>query len=71
MAIYKVMPISEELRDGILRSATTAELREIAQSQGMKTLRLSGLSKVLDGTTTIEEVRESHARLAAISSRSG
>src|SRR5437867_1224700 len=56
VAIYEVMPISDELRDGILRSVTTAELREIAQSQGMKTLRQSGLLKVLDGTTTIEEV---------------
>src|SRR5881392_2552515 len=56
VAIYEVMPISDELRDGILRSVTTAELRDIAQSQGMKTLRQSGLLKVLDGTTTIEEV---------------
>src|SRR5216117_1063691 len=43
VAIYEVMPISDELRDGILRSVTTEELREIAQSQGMKTLRQSGL----------------------------
>jgi len=56
VAIYEVMPISEELRDAILRNAPTAELREVAQSQGMKTLRQSGLLKVLDGTTTIEEV---------------
>jgi type IV pilus assembly protein PilB len=56
VAIYEVMPISDELRDAILRSATTAELHKIAQSQGMKSLRQSGLSKVLDGTTTIEEV---------------
>jgi type II secretory ATPase GspE/PulE/Tfp pilus assembly ATPase PilB-like protein len=34
----------------------TAELREIAQKQGMKTLRQSGLQKVLEGTTTVEEV---------------
>jgi type IV pilus assembly protein PilB len=56
VAIYECMPISDELRDAILRSATTAELHKIAQSQGMKSLRQSGLSKVLDGTTTIEEV---------------
>jgi type IV pilus assembly protein PilB len=56
VAIYEVMPITEELRDAILRSAPTAELREIAQSQGMKSLRQSGLIKVLDGTTTVEEV---------------
>jgi type IV pilus assembly protein PilB len=56
VAIYEVMPISEELRDAILRNAPTAEIREIAQSQGMKSLRQSGLAKVLDGTTTVEEV---------------
>ncbi|MGH7276283.1 MAG: GspE/PulE family protein, partial [Candidatus Rokuibacteriota bacterium] len=56
MAIYEVMPVSEELRDGILKNAPTAELRAMAQSQGMRTLRQSGLLKVLDGTTTIEEV---------------
>jgi type IV pilus assembly protein PilB len=56
VAIYEVMPISEPLRDMILRSASTAELREQAQKDGMKTLRQSGLMKVLEGTTTVEEV---------------
>ena len=56
IAIYEVMPISQELRDAILKSAPTAELREVAQAQGMKTLRQSGLQKVLDGTTTVDEV---------------
>src|SRR5436309_5033553 len=56
VAIYEVMPISEELKDAILRSATIAAIREIAQSQGMKTLRQAALLKVLAGTTSIEEV---------------
>ncbi len=56
VAIYEVMPISQELRDAILKGAPTAELREVAQAQGMKTLRQSGLLKVLDGTTTVDEV---------------
>src|SRR5574341_28421 len=56
VAIYEVMPITEELRDAILRGAPTAELRSLAQNQGMKTLRQSGLAKVLDGTTTAEEI---------------
>jgi type IV pilus assembly protein PilB len=56
IAIYEVMPISQELRDGILKSAPTAELREIAQAQGMKTLRQAGLQKVIEGTTTVDEV---------------
>ncbi len=56
VAIYEVMPIGETLRDMILKNAATAELREQAQRDGMKTLRQSGLTKVLEGTTTVEEV---------------
>jgi type IV pilus assembly protein PilB len=56
IALYEVMPVTQELRDGILKSAPTAELREIAQAQGMKTLRQAGLQKVIEGTTTVDEV---------------
>jgi type IV pilus assembly protein PilB len=56
IALYEVMPITQELRDAILRSVPTAELREIAQAQGMKTLRQAGLYKVIEGTTTVDEV---------------
>jgi len=56
VAIYEIMPISQEIRDLILKAAPTGELRQVAQRQGMKTLRQAGLLKVLDGTTTVEEV---------------
>src|SRR5215510_1590883 len=56
VAIYEVMPITEELRDLILKDASTAEIREIAQRAGMRSLRQAGLMKVIEGTTTIEEV---------------
>jgi len=56
VAIYEVMPISNEIRDLILRNATTNEILEAAASQGMKTLRQNALQKVIDGVTTIEEV---------------
>jgi type IV pilus assembly protein PilB len=56
VAIYEVMPITEALKDMILEEASTAELREQAQKEGMKTLRQAGLQKVLDGVTTVEEV---------------
>ena len=56
VAIYEVMPISNEIRDLILRNATTNEILEAAAAQGMKTLRQNGLQKVIDGVTTIEEV---------------
>jgi len=56
IAIYEVMPVGEELRDAILKNASTADLRSIAQSQGMRSLRQAGLMKIIEGTTTVEEV---------------
>jgi type IV pilus assembly protein PilB len=56
VAIYEVMPISEELRNLILKNAPTSDIREVALSQGMRTLRQNGLQKVIDGVTTVEEV---------------
>ena len=56
IAIYEVMPVTQEIRDLILRGAPTAEINEVAIGQGMKTLRESGLMKVIEGTTTVEEV---------------
>ena len=56
VALYEVMPITDELRTIILKGGQTAEIREMAQSQGMRTLRQAGLQKVLEGTTTVEEV---------------
>jgi type IV pilus assembly protein PilB len=56
VAIYEVMPITPEMRQLILKNAPSAEIRGLAQHQGMKTLRQAGLAKVLEGTTTPQEV---------------
>lgn len=53
---YEVMPITEEVRELILMGASTAEIKNQAISQGMKTLRQSGLTKILDGTTSVSEI---------------
>ena len=50
------MAIGEELRELILVGASGLELRRKAVDEGMITLRMSGLRKVKDGVTTIEEV---------------
>ena len=54
-AVYECMPITQEIRDLIIRSAQTAEIREVAISQGLKTLRQSSLLRALDGITSLEE----------------
>lgn len=56
IALYEVMPMSEELREFVLNGASTAEVRREAVRQGMMTLRDSGLLRMKEGVTTIEEV---------------
>ena len=56
VGLYEVMEITEELRELILVGASAPELRRKAIDDGMITLRRSGLMKVMDGVTTIEEV---------------
>jgi type IV pilus assembly protein PilB len=56
VGLYEVMEIGEELRELILVGASGLELRRKAVEEGMITLRQSGLRKVRDGLTSIEEV---------------
>ena len=54
------MNVSDDIRELILSGATAIELRRRATEEGMVGLRQSGLQKIRDGVTTIEEVvRES------------
>jgi type IV pilus assembly protein PilB len=50
------MQLSPELRRMILRGASVAELQAQAVKEGMLTLRMDGIVKVLRGVTTLEEV---------------
>ncbi|MEE9219838.1 MAG: type IV-A pilus assembly ATPase PilB [Acidobacteriota bacterium] len=56
VGVYEVMEISEGLREMILTGASTLELKKTAMEEGMVTLRGSGLQKLREGSTTIEEV---------------
>ncbi|MBM3771697.1 MAG: type IV-A pilus assembly ATPase PilB [Acidimicrobiia bacterium] len=56
VGLYEVMEVSEQLRELILVGASGLELRRKAVEEGMITLRMSGLRKVKEGVTTIEEV---------------
>ena len=56
VGLYEVMEVTEELRELILVGASGLELRRKAIDEGMITLRMSGLRKVKEGVTTIEEV---------------
>src|SRR5437899_2757245 len=56
IALYEVMPMGDELREQVLAGATALDLKRAAVAAGMKSLRQSGLSKVAEGMTTIEEI---------------
>ncbi len=56
IALYEVMPMTEELKSAVVDGANTIEFKNMAIKNGMKTLRQSGLSKVLDGVTSFREV---------------
>jgi type IV pilus assembly protein PilB len=56
VGLYEVMGIGDEIRELVLVGASGLELRRKAIDEGMITLRMSGLRKVKDGLTTIEEV---------------
>ncbi len=54
--LYEVMALSSAVRRGILKGSSTEELRDLAVSEGMLTLRMDGMMKVKKGVTTLEEV---------------
>src|SRR5438067_13510155 len=54
--LYEVMEIDDDIRELILVGASAVELKKKAIDRGMITLRGSGLRKVIDGVTTLEEV---------------
>jgi type IV pilus assembly protein PilB len=56
VALYEVMRFSDHLKEMVLQGASTAELKASAIKNGMLTLRMSGIEKVLAGVTTTEEV---------------
>ena len=56
VGLYEVMEINDELRELIIIGASAMELRRKAIDLGMITLRESGLCKIREGITTVEEV---------------
>src|SRR6516165_3098758 len=54
--LYEVMEVDDEIRELVLVGASAVELKKKAIERGMITLRRSGLIKVADGVTTLEEV---------------
>ena len=56
IALYEVMPLTDDLKEFVLNGASALELKQEAIRGGMVTLRRSALNKLLDGVTTVSEV---------------
>ncbi|MDD4170491.1 MAG: GspE/PulE family protein, partial [Desulfotomaculaceae bacterium] len=56
MAIHEVLPITAGLRRLIIRNASSDEVKQKALAEGMISLKMDGIQKVMEGLTTIEEV---------------
>ncbi len=56
MAIFEMMLLTERLKELVMKSASTEQIRHTAREQGMRTLREAGLLGIFDGHTSIEEV---------------
>jgi general secretion pathway protein E len=55
-AIYEVMPIDSHIQEQIVNKATASHIKRGALERGLKTLRMSGVQKLLNGLTTPDEV---------------
>ncbi len=56
IALYEVMPLKDEIKELVLEGASADEIKRTAVKLGMKTLRISGLNKIKEGITSVEEV---------------
>jgi type IV pilus assembly protein PilB len=56
IALYEVMPFADNLKELVLQGASSAELKLEMIRNGVQTLRMSGINKILEGVTTPEEV---------------
>ena len=56
VALYEIMPMSDELKDLVLQGVSSVELKREAIRLGMQTLRQSALTKLSEGITTVSEV---------------
>jgi type IV pilus assembly protein PilB len=54
--MYQVMPMTEKLKALILAKGNAMEIAELATAEGVNDLRRSGILKVMQGITTIDEV---------------
>ncbi|HKE20515.1 MAG TPA: type IV-A pilus assembly ATPase PilB [Kofleriaceae bacterium] len=56
IALYEVMPFSDDLKELVLQGASATEIKAEMIRRGVASLRMAGINKILEGTTTPEEI---------------
>ncbi len=56
IGIHELMMVTPKIREMIFAAKSNAEIREVAIEQGMKTLYMDGMRKVMEGITTFDEI---------------
>jgi type IV pilus assembly protein PilB len=56
IGVYQVMPMFEDIKEMVLSGANTAEIKQESMRLGVKTMRQSAITKMMEGVTTLEEV---------------
>jgi type IV pilus assembly protein PilB len=56
LAIIEALPVSESIRRLIIKRASATVIKNQGMSEGMKTLRMVGVEKAMEGITTLEEI---------------
>ena len=59
LAIFEMIPMARDLRKLVFDNANEDDIRQTSLKNGMQTLREAGIARILDGTTSIEEVLRS------------
>ena len=56
MGIYELMMVTSKIRELIFKNASSTDIRNVAVTQGMRTLYMDGMEKVMKGISTFDEV---------------
>ncbi len=58
IAIFETLLLSDEIKELIVKGASTFEIRDLALQQGYKPMVVDGINKVLNGITTLQELND-------------
>jgi type IV pilus assembly protein PilB len=56
LALYEIMPMKDSMKELVLQGASGTDIKREALQLGMATLRMSGIRKVIDGMTSVDEI---------------